>query len=239
MMNMAIFAPMQTYLHLFFDLDRTLYDFDANNRNALYNLYRKYALWKKGCTGFDHFMVTYRPVNLGLWDDYKQKKITKQRLNVERFAQTFRIMGMDDSIAKSFAGDYLDISPKQTLLVPGTLQVLSRLKEKYTLHIITNGFEEIQYKKISRCGLDPFFATVTTSEKAGAQKPDAAIFDLALKSAGAKPEHSLVIGDDPESDILGAKQRGIDQVWLARDDEKTSIEPTYTIYSLRELTALL
>ncbi len=230
---------MQTYRHLFFDLDRTLYDFDANNRNALYSLYRKYALWEKGCAGFDHFMNTYRPVNLALWDDYKQKKITKQRLNVERFAQTFRIMGVDDSMAESFAGDYLEISPEQTLLVPGTRQVLSRLKEKYTLHIITNGFEEIQYQKISRCGLGPFFATVTTSEKAGAQKPDAAIFDLALQSAGAKPEHSLMIGDDPESDIMGAKQQGIDQVWLARDGEETSVEPTYIIYSMEELTGLL
>ncbi len=235
----SYFCPMRKYQHLFFDLDRTLYDFDANNRNALYSLYRQYELWKKGRTGFDRFMNTYHPINLGLWDDYKQKKITKKRLNVQRFAQTFKALGMDDSMAEDFASDYLKISPEQTRLMPGTLEVLACLKNKYTLHIITNGFDEIQYQKISRCGLGPYFTTVTTSEQAGAQKPDALIFDLALQSAGASPEHSLLIGDDPESDIRGAKQQGIDQVWLAQDGEESPVEPTYTIHSLRELINLL
>ncbi len=230
---------MNTYRHLFFDLDRTLYDFDANNRNALYHLYREYRLWSLSGRDFDYFFTTYRPINLQLWEEYKLKKITKAELNYLRFANTFHKMGINKDITRSFSAKYLSLSPQQTRLVKGTHETLRVLKNKYGLHIITNGFEEIQYQKMDRCGLNDYFDTVITSEAAGVQKPDKRIFQYALEKAGATTAESLMIGDDPVSDIFGAQQFGMDQVWLAKFGETSATTPTHTIRDLRELLFIL
>ncbi len=230
---------MQQYQHLFFDLDRTLYDFDANNRDTLSRLFRKYNIGDTGRINFDTFLDAYRPINLALWEQYKRKEISKETLNHRRFAETLKACGLDNGIAGDFARDYLDISPAQKRLLPDAVDTLKYLSENYALHIITNGFEEVQYPKMERCGLMPFFRHIITSEKAGVQKPAPEIFEYALNLAGASAEESLMIGDDPVADIEGACRQGIDQVWLSSDEEDCPATPTYRITALKELMSIL
>ncbi len=230
---------MRAYKHLFFDLDRTLYDFDTNNRDALRELYALYKLEENTGTAFDSFMEVYTGVNLSLWADYKKNLISKEELNLWRFEKTFGTLGITHPHPAGFAAKYLELSPLKTRLLPGTHEVLDYLGKRYRLHILTNGFEEVQYRKLDTCRLRTYFTTVITSEQAGARKPDPAIFRYALSVAGASPDEVLMIGDDPETDILGARQEGIDQVWLAQPGENSPIQPTYRIGRLEELKAFL
>ena len=230
---------MQQYRHLFFDLDRTLYDFDANNRDTLSKLFHKYNIGDKGGISFDTFMDVYKPINLALWEQYKRGEISKETLNNRRFADTLKTCGLDNGIAGDFARDYLEISPAQKRLLPGAIDTLKYLSESYDLHIITNGFEEVQYPKMERCGLTPFFRHIITSEQAGVQKPAPEIFEYALNLTGASSRESLMIGDDPFADIEGASLHGIDQAWLSADDKGCPVTPTYHITELKELLSIL
>jgi putative hydrolase of the HAD superfamily len=230
---------MVAYKHIFFDLDRTLYDFDKNNLQTLKLLFESHKLYRNGIATFDDFFKAYKEINTGLWEQYKRKEITKEFLNHKRFFETLSVFGLDNGMARQMASDYIRLSPLQTALVEGAKETLDYLMPRYKLHIITNGFEEIQFKKIRRCGLDPFFTHVITSEAAGAQKPHPDIFIYASEQTGAIATESLIIGDDPESDIAGGRQAGMDQVWLARPGEVCQPEPTYTIADLRSLISLL
>ncbi|MEE4177549.1 MAG: YjjG family noncanonical pyrimidine nucleotidase [Bacteroides sp.] len=230
---------MQRYRHIFFDLDRTLYDFDRNNRETIFQLYQNFRLDEQGVSSFSEFHQTYRGINLGLWERYKKQEITKEYLNVTRFAETLKAFGINHGLASQFASEYIRISPLQVNLVPGTIEILEYLHPRYPLHIITNGFDEIQFIKIERCGLNPYFTHIIVSEDAAAQKPDRRIFDFAFEKTKAIPEESIYIGDDPQSDILGAKMACMDQVWLAQPDEVSEHEPTYRISNLLELKNIL
>jgi putative hydrolase of the HAD superfamily len=230
---------MIRYQHIFFDLDRTLYDFDRNNRETVLQLYNDFGLKELGASDFQAFFEMYKSINAPLWEQYKKREITKEYLNVARFSETFKAFDINHGIAEDFAKEYIRLSPLQINLLPGTLELLNYLYKKYPLHIITNGFEEIQYLKISRCGLEPYFGQVIVSEDAGAQKPDRRIFEYAFERTGAKANNSVLIGDDPQTDILGAQQIGMDQVWLAQPGEKSPYKPTYQIGSLLELKEIL
>jgi putative hydrolase of the HAD superfamily len=230
---------MQKYQHLFFDLDRTLYDFDRNNRETIYQLYQNFNLRDLGAGDFEVFHKTYKSINIPLWERYKKQEITKAFLNVTRFSDTLKVFGINHDLAGKFASEYIRLSPLQVHLLPGTLELLDYLFPKYPLHIITNGFDEIQFFKIERCGLKKYFKEIIVSEDAGAQKPDPRIFDYAFKKTGAEPSQSLLIGDDPQSDIFGAQQAGMDQVWLAQPGETSPYKPTYQISQLQELMEFL
>jgi putative hydrolase of the HAD superfamily len=227
------------YKHLFFDLDRTLYDFDKNNRQTMLDLFIRHDLKKFGIDCFDSFYSKYLSFNLTLWEQYKNKQITKEYLNLARFRQTLHYYNVTNGLCEKFASEYITLSPLQTNLIPGTIELLEWLLPNYQLHIITNGFEEIQYQKIKRCKLEKYFCKIITSERAGVLKPNGEIFILALESAGAKPEESLIIGDDINADILGGKQAGIDQVWFSDSMQTPDIEPTYKISSLEGLKDIL
>lgn len=230
---------MQKYRHIFFDLDRTLYDFDHNNRETIFELYQNFELQSKGISNFNEFHKTYKVINLGLWERYKKQEITKDYLNVTRFSETLKAFGINHGLAETLASEYIRISPLQTHLLPGTIEILEYLKPRYPLHIITNGFDEIQFVKIERCGLSPYFQQIIVSEDAGAQKPDRRIFDYAFVKTGAQAAQSVYIGDDPQSDIYGAKMVGMDQIWLARPDEVSDHQPTHRISNLLELREIL
>lgn len=229
----------QRYRHLFFDLDRTLYDFENNNRQTLQSLFCQYNLEGQGISCFDAFYSTYLKINYGLWQQYKKREITKEILNHSRFLQTLAAFNITNGLAEVFAREYITLSPLQTRVLPGTFEILDYLLPRYSLHIITNGFEEIQYEKLRRCGLQSYFSQVITSEKAGAQKPHQLIFSHALQQAGASLQESLIIGDDPETDILGGIDFGMDQVWLRQAGESSHYQATYTIGCLLELKNIL
>lgn len=230
---------MRKYKHIFFDLDRTLYDFDRNNRETIFQLFQNFRLEELGVREFSEFHQTYKVINLGLWERYKKQEITKEYLNVTRFSETLMAFGINNGLEKDFASEYIRLSPLQIHLVPGTIEILEYLKPLYPLHIITNGFDEIQFVKIERCGLNPYFSHTIVSEDAGAQKPDQRIFDYAFQKTGAVPGESIYIGDDPQSDIYGAQMAGMDQVWLAQEGEESEYEPTFRIHNLLELKNIL
>jgi len=228
------------YKHIFFDLDRTLYDFDVNNKDTLRQMFVNHKIGSRvGGVDFEYFFDVYSKVNKSLWLQYKQDQISKQLLNYSRFARTLDYFGINDLNPELLAADYIEISPQMTNLVPGTFEILEYLHPKYELHLITNGFSEIQFFKIRNCGLEKYFNEVITSEEAGAQKPDLKIFQLAFQKTGARPDESLIIGDDHEADIAGGANAGMDQVWLRYPGETSEVKPTYQINHLLELKGIL
>ncbi len=227
---------MNHYKHIFFDLDRTIWDFETNSNEKFRKIYDHYDLSSKGIPSWEEFRKRFANHNEMLWDLYRQGKIKKERLSIQRFDLTLQDFGIHDpGMASSIAHEYLTIRNEDVYLFPDAIDVLDYLYEKYVLHLITNGFEEVQVRKVNISGLDRFFKTFTTSEEAGVKKPDPGIFVYALKKANADPAESIMIGDDLEVDILGAKEIPMDQVYF-NDKEKTHHEKVkYEIRELREL----
>jgi len=225
------------YKHLFFDLDHTLWDFDANSRLTLEQLYRELELKSIGIDDFDAFHKNYLVHNERLWDRYRKGIIRVDELRWKRFYWAlvdFQVT--NEALSKQMAQLFLDNLPNRTILFPGTREVLGYLKEKgYILHLITNGFEEVQWGKLRNTQIDGFFTEVITSEGSNSLKPHKEIFDYALTKAKTVAPHSIMIGDDPEVDIKGAMNAGLDQVFVNHVNKTIDFKPTYTIYALDEL----
>lgn len=228
--------------HIFFDLDKTLWDFETNSRIALKELYVKYELHLKGIPTFEEMLDIYTKINQKLWALYAQNQISKEELRTQRFKETFEYFGVYNyQLAYHFGLDYVEISPQKNTLYPHTKETLSYLHNKYQLHIITNGFEEVQYVKLKSSGIINFFKEIITSEKAGAKKPDKAIFEYALETTNALPEQSLMIGDDEEIDVKGALNTNIKAIQFCPElNLKSNLHSNYLkIKSLKDLTLLL
>lgn len=231
---------MKKYKHLFFDLDRTLWDFEANALETFQDLYKKYQLKEQGISSFDGFYTLYKAHNHRLWDEYRAGKISKETLSVSRFELTLKDFGIHSKeTAIAMAADYLRISPTKTRLFPQALETLEQLKRRFKIHIITNGFNEVQFIKLKNSGIGKFIETTITSEDAGCKKPDPAIFRYSLEKAHAIQADSLMIGDDLEVDIKGAKSAGIDQVFVNFGHQPHDLKPTYEISELQQLTEIL
>jgi putative hydrolase of the HAD superfamily len=222
--------------HLFFDLDRTLWDFDGNSKRALYQLYNEANL-AQSTVSFIDFHDHYVEVNATLWKAYGKKEITKDFLRDERFRKTLENWKLnDENLVKHFSDGYVEISPKQTELFPNTLETLHELKQSnYEMHIITNGFKEVQYIKLENCKLRPFFDIIVCSEEVGINKPDPKIFQFAMNKAGAKAENSFMIGDDYEVDILGAERVGMKTVHFNPQIEEKQVKHMNQITNLSQL----
>ena len=231
---------MKKYKHVFFDLDRTLWDFDKNSKETFSDIYNKYNIGSLLHCNFIEFHENYRKHNTELWEAYRNGKIKKEFLSVRRFLLTLNNFGNDNlSLAVKMAEDYIKISPTKNILFPNTIETLEYLKNKYYLYIITNGFAEVQYEKIENSGLKKYFKKAITSEEAGYQKPDKNIFEYSLKKAGAKPDESIMIGDDLNVDILGAKNAGIDQIYFNYDKILHNQDITYEVHSLLDILKIL
>lgn len=227
------------YKHLFFDLDHTLWDFDTNASVTLQHLYDHYCLGRF-FTSFDHFFAIYQPINAELWEQYRNGLVKKAFLNVERFARPFRVQGCDDqTMAAAFGVDFLQQCAQKTALMPHAIEVLDYLKPHYQMHIITNGFREVQNKKLKCSGLASYFTHVFISENIGAQKPKRAFFEYAIKSSNARKLQSLVIGDNLEVDIMGARNFDLDHVYFNPHQLPHDAQVMHEISSLLELTHLL
>ncbi len=228
------------YKHLFFDLDRTLWDFEKSALEAFKIMHKSFNLESKRINDWREFHEKYEKHNLALWDMYRHGKIEKEQLRWKRFADTLQEYGINNQqLAKELGDEYVRLSPRIVNLYPHVLEVLDYLSKKYHLHIITNGFEEVQHIKLQTSGMDKFFDVIVTSEKAGIKKPDTGIFEFALKNAHAKKEESLMIGDDYEVDILGAKAAGIDQVFFSPNNENNELISTYAITDMIDLKNFL
>ncbi len=233
-------GPSQKYKHIFFDLDRTLWDFDAAAEVAFERIYEKYHLKSLGIPSAHEFHEVYHPLNEQLWVLYREDKITKDYLNRTRFMQPLAHYGIHDTaLADHLSEDYVYWSPRIVRLVPGTMELLDYLKPKYHLHLITNGFQEVQHTKLSGSGLKPYFETLTVSEEVGVKKPNPEIFHYALRKANASPAESLMIGDEMAVDIDGARAAGIDQILYNASGKTIEGERTFEVKSLKEIMGIL
>lgn len=222
--------------HIFFDLDRTLWDFERNSAETLRELFDGLKLGHAGIPDAEAFVRLYIEKNDLCWALYRENKISKDRLRTERFVLALAAFGIhDDALALELAETYVERSPLKTGLLPHTLETLAYLAKKYTLHIITNGFEEVQHIKLKQSGLEPYFKTVTTSERAGCKKPDAQIFRHALAVAGAYTFNSLMVGDDFAVDVAGALAAGLKAIHFAPDPNVLTPQGVPRIYDLQEL----
>jgi putative hydrolase of the HAD superfamily len=228
------------YKHVFFDLDQTLWDFETNSYQTLSELAIKYKLSEKGINSIDDFIADYICINERMWDEYGKGTIDKITLRYDRFHQALNKYEIKDmELSKNLANDYIAISPLKTSLFPHAVEVLQYLNEKYVLHIITNGFEEVQHIKIKNCEIDSYFNQIITSERAGFKKPDIRMFQYSLDVADAQSGNSIMIGDNLEADIVGARNAGIHQVYFNPKGNKHEEKITYEIKSLKELIRFL
>ena len=233
-------SALKKYRHIFFDLDRTLWDFDAAAEVAFERIYEKYDLKSLGIPSAHEFHEVYHPLNEQLWVQYRADQITKDYLNRTRFVLPLAHYGIHDTeLADHLSEDYVYWSPRIVRLVPGTMELLDYLKPKYHLHLITNGFQEVQHTKLSGSGLEPYFETLTVSEEVGVKKPNPEIFLYALRKAHATAEESLMIGDEMAVDIDGARAAGIDQLFYNPNREIVEGERTFEVHDLLEVTDLL
>jgi putative hydrolase of the HAD superfamily len=235
-----LIQPTMKYRHIFFDLDHTLYDFNESTRVTFMELFEKYKLERNGVKPFDEFFELYKKNNVSLWERYRNGEIRKKYLNVERFHVSLLHFGINDrAFAGRFAAEYLRLSPQKETLLPSVVEVLSHLHERYSLHIITNGFDEVQRVKLKSNAIEKYFTTVTTSEEAGAKKPNAKIFHYALNKAGANATESIMIGDDYNVDMEGARSVGMDQMLLSPAESPGQKNCTFVVQNLLAIKTIL
>lgn len=231
---------MNKYKHIFFDLDHTLWDFEKNSRETITDLFHHYALHEKGVASAVIFFEKYSRINADMWDLYHKNQIDRETLRTIRFKKTFEHFGISDSqLASVFPSHYLELLPDKKNLLDDAIDVLDYLQPKYTLHLITNGFEKVQHAKLDSSGLKKYFKEFIISEKTGFKKPDKEIFQFALQSSGAEQAECLMIGDDAEADIKGALNAGWDAVFFNPSLVKHELSPNYEITRLKQLMDFL
>lgn len=225
--------------HLFFDLDRTLWDFDTNSQLALKEIFQSQELDRRLNTNFNAFYTQYVTENERCWEGYRNGIMSKEDLRFERFLRTLQQFKSSDKVLAIQMGDlYVAKSPMKTALIDGTKEVLEALYQQgYRMHIITNGFEEIQHIKLKNSGIEKYFEEIITSERAGVKKPHEQIFLHSLKLANARADDAIMIGDDLPVDILGAKSVGMKQVYFNPEGITHQEEITKEIKSLKEMLA--
>jgi len=228
---------MRKYTHLFFDLDHTLWDFDTNAKVAMSELFKEYELDKLISSDFIPFFEKYLSHNKILWARYQNGYISADELKWRRMWRTlleFKIG--DEALSKSLSARYLEILPTKETVFPYTKEILKYLQQKdYALHLITNGFEKTQWKKIKNSNIDHFFTHVITSESSNSMKPEKEIFEYAINKVNANVSDCIMIGDNLDADIKGALDFGMDCIFVNHVEAITEIKPTYTITQLREL----
>ncbi|MCF8459220.1 MAG: YjjG family noncanonical pyrimidine nucleotidase [Flavobacteriales bacterium] len=231
---------MKQIKHVFFDLDRTLWDFESNSEATLKELFSEFKLSDKLGVSDNSFIHEYKRINEIFWEDYRNGTIEKHYLRYGRFETALKYFGRDDKQMAAEIGElYISRSPRKTGLIDGSIEVLEYLKPNYQLHIITNGFEEVQHIKMESSGLSPYFQHIITSESAGAKKPSRIIFDHAEGLTGAVSANSLMIGDHFEADVIGAMESNWKAVFFEPEKPKMEDDRFIHIHHLRELMEIL
>ncbi|CAN5575660.1 YjjG family noncanonical pyrimidine nucleotidase [soil metagenome] len=203
------------YKHVFFDLDHTLWDFEKNSSETLSELYDQFNLAERENFTKKDFVHTFHAVNKKLWASYNNGLLNRDKLREERFKIVFTQLGAKNSkLIDEIGREYLNTCPTKANLFPFAVDVLQYLKQHYILHIITNGFEEIQFIKLSSSKISQYFAEIVTSDASGFNKPHKGIFDYALTKTKAFCCDCIMVGDDLEADILGAKNASMDHIFF-------------------------
>jgi putative hydrolase of the HAD superfamily len=205
---------------VFFDLDHTLWDFDKNSALTFKKIFNLNNI----SINIDEFLSSYKPINLKYWRLYRENKIDKTSLRFKRLNEAFMAIDFDvePQMVDKLSDDYIIHLTTFNHVFDGTFQILDYLNTNYDLHIITNGFDEVQHKKLTESNINHYFKTVTNSEMVGVKKPNPKIFDYALKQARTKTESSIMVGDSLEADIYGAKNFGMEAIFF--DVKDTIVE---------------
>jgi putative hydrolase of the HAD superfamily len=222
--------------HIFFDLDHTLWDFETNSNKTFSYIFERNNLQ----VNFNDFMEVYQPINFRYWKLFREDKVSKADLRYGRLREAFDAIGFDtdDEMIHVLSEEYITYLADHNALFENALHVLDYLKPQYSMHIITNGFEEVQHRKLQNSNLLPFFDQVITSEKVGVKKPNPAIFEYAMELTGAGAHESVMIGDNFEADILGAINVGMQAIFCKFNGEIATKEVP-TVDNLIELKNFL
>ena len=222
--------------HVFFDLDHTLWDFETNSAKTFALIFERNGLE----VGFGDFMEVYRPINHKYWKLFREDKVTKKDLRYLRLKEAFDAVNYEisDELINLLSVEYITYLAQHNALFDNAIHVLEYLRETYQMHIITNGFEEVQLRKLRNSNLLPFFDKIITSEKVGVKKPNPKIFHYAMEMTGASSAESIMIGDNFEADILGARNVGMHTIFCEFNGE-VATEEVATISNLIELKELL
>lgn len=230
------------YKDLFIDFDDTLYDTYGNSVISLCETYEAYHLDRYFATP-QVFYDAYWAANIDLWTRYSKGEITRPYLIVERFRRPLSVgegLEVSEQLCLEMSDRFLDFCSSKSGVVEGAHQLMDYLKRKgYRMHMCSNGFHEVQYKKLTACGLKDYFDTVVLSEDAGFNKPSKQFFDYALKMSGAHKETTIMIGDNLQTDIVGAHDAGFDTILFNRWGVAPSLVPTHIVATLREIMDIL
>ena len=229
---------MKLINNIFFDLDHTLWDFDKNSDLTFFKILKKNDI----SIDVSKFLNCYHPVNRKYWEMYRENKVSKADLRYYRLSDTFKKLNYDinDDIINQLAIDYIEHLSDFNHLIPETLTILELLKSKYKMHIITNGFKEVQKRKLQKSDLIQYFETVTISEDVGVKKPHKLIFNHALTAANANVESSIMIGDNFNADILGALGVGMKAIYYDfHNTNEQERENVIIVKSLKEIIPIL
>jgi putative hydrolase of the HAD superfamily len=243
-------SDMKQYKAVFIDWDDTIGDFLGAAKLALQDMYEKYNL-SEYFASFEEFFLLYKPHNIELWDKYGKDLVTKEYLSFDRFffplmhgsrvGERLKVKGERQEVAalaEQLSDDFLNMTTARFSLMPGAEELVRYLAAKYPLTVVTNGFVEVQYEKFDKSGLRDCFAHIVLSEEVGCQKPNPRIFEEALRMNGLQAEDVVMIGDSWNSDIQGAINAGIDQIWVTNAD-KANGDATYIVNSLEEVKDIL
>ncbi len=222
--------------HIFFDLDHTLWDFDKNSALAFGQIFKNRSIFIET----DDFLKIYVSVNLKYWALYRNNDVTKEALRYGRLKESFDLLEfqISDEDINILAEEYINFLPNYNHLLEGSEEILEYLYPKYQLHIITNGFEEVQHRKMINSGILNYFSTITTSEETGVKKPHAVIFEKALQKSKASVDQSIMIGDNFEADILGAQNCGLASIFFDYY-QKNELRDCLQVQKLKDLIKYL
>ena len=226
--------------HIFFDLDHTLWDFTRNSSETLLELYQEFDLGVLTNESPETFLEAFRLVNAELWSMYNRNKIEKFYIRTKRFPLVLSRLGVEqESVSEKLGELYLARCPKKQHLLPYTEEILNYLKPKYQLHIISNGFSDVQELKLRNSGIFNYFQVVINSESIGHKKPHRKVFEHALEQAKAPINQSLMIGDNLKTDIQGAKNIGMQHIFYNPNKLEHFQQVNFEINHLQELEDLL
>jgi len=215
--------------HIFVDLDGTVWDLTSDSKKILRQIYSEISKDYK-LPDFELFYFNYNKINLDLWEEYKKNKINRAMLEAKRFKDTFNNIGVFyDNIIRFFETEYLLRLHNNTTLFEGAFDVIKTLSKYYKIHVISNGFKEVQYKKMKDTGLSDLFTNIFISEEVGIMKPELEMFYYAMKTSGTNVENSYMIGDDIQTDLLPAKIIGIKQIFFNPFHKKNEHDFTLTV----------
>ena len=231
---------MQKYRNLFIDLDDTVYDFSEASREAFRETY-DLLQYGRYFNSFEHYMELYAPYNLMLWGMYGEGKITKEELNRRRYSHPLEAVGVNDQeLAATFCREALSRIPTKGPLMPGAIELLEYLRPMYNMYILSNGFKELQSRKMHTAGIDKYFDKLILSEDIGVNKPNPELFEHALRTTGSKLSESIMIGDMFETDITGAANIGMEQIYYNPKGKKGHpFVPTYEVTHLLQIKEIL